>query len=50
LLETLDLAKLRLVDIDALADGGALAPPAWLAINTSGDTVSTDFTIARGTP
>jgi hypothetical protein len=46
LLETLDLAKLRLVDIDALADGGALAPAAWLAINTAGDTVSTDFKVA----
>ena len=50
LLETLDLAKLRLVDIDALADGGALAPAAWLAINTSGDTVSTDFKIVMRAP
>jgi hypothetical protein len=50
LLETLDLAKLRLVDLDALADGGALAPAAWFAINLAGDTVSTDFDIARQAP
>jgi len=50
LLETLDLAKLRLVDIDALADGGALAPAAWLAMNTAGDTVSTDFQVVRKVP
>jgi hypothetical protein len=50
LLETLELAKLRLVDIDALNDGGALAPAAWFAINTGGDTVSTDFTVALGKP
>ena len=50
LLETLDLAKLRLVDIDALADGGALVPAAWFAYNTRGDTVSTDFTAALEGP
>jgi hypothetical protein len=50
LLETLDLAKLRLVDIDALTDGGALAPAAWLAMNTAGDTVSTDFEVVRTAP
>ncbi len=46
LLETLDLARLRLVDLDALGDAGALAPAAWFAFNTKGDTVSTDFTAA----
>jgi hypothetical protein len=43
LLETLELAKLRMVDLDALADGGALTPASWFAINVAGDTVSTDF-------
>ncbi len=43
LLETLDLAKARLVDLDALGAGGALAPAAWFAYNTKGDTVFTDF-------
>jgi hypothetical protein len=43
LLETLDLAKLRMVDLDALGSGGALAPVAWFAYNTKADTVSTDF-------
>jgi hypothetical protein len=43
LLETLELAKLRMVDLDALADGGGLAPATWFPINVAGDTVSTDF-------
>jgi hypothetical protein len=50
LLETLELAKLRLVDLDALGTGGALAPAAWLAYNTKDDTVSTDFTVAMRGP
>jgi hypothetical protein len=50
LLETLELAKLRLVDIDALGDGGGLAPAAWFAINTAADTVSTDFKVALEAP
>ena len=50
LLETLELAKLRLVDIDALGDGGGLTPAAWFALNTAGDTVSTDFTVALEAP
>ena len=50
LLETLELAKLRLVDLDALGTGGALAPAAWFAYNTKDDTVSTDFTVAMRGP
>jgi hypothetical protein len=46
LLETLELAKLRAVDPDLLADMGSLLPATWLAFNRSNDTVSTDPTLA----
>jgi hypothetical protein len=48
LLETLELAKLRLVDLDAL--GAGTAPAAWFAYNTKDDTVSTDVTVAMRVP
>ncbi len=41
--ETLDLAKLRLVDGDFLGDLGQLLPGIFVATNTHNDTVSTDF-------
>jgi hypothetical protein len=44
LLETLDLARLRAVDPDALNELGQYLPAMYFAINTDGDTVSTDFT------
>jgi hypothetical protein len=40
--ETLDLAKMRTVDLDALTSLGQLLPALYLANNTAGDTVSTD--------
>jgi len=40
--ETLDLAKIRTVDMDALASLGQLLPALYVANNTAGDTVSTD--------
>jgi hypothetical protein len=47
LLETLDLARIRAVDPDALDDVGHYLPAMYFAINTEGDTVSTDFTKIR---
>jgi len=44
LLETLDLARLRAVDPDSLNEVGHYLPAMYFAINTDGDTVSTDFT------
>jgi len=44
LLETLDLARIRAVDSDALDDVGHYLPALYFAVNTAGDTVSTDFT------
>jgi hypothetical protein len=47
LLETLDLARIRAVDSDALGEVGQYLPALYFAINTAGDTVSTDFTKIR---
>jgi len=44
LAETLDLAKLRAVDSDALADCGQFLPALCFAFNAKDDAVSTDFT------
>ena len=44
LLETLDLARIRAVDPDALDEVGHYLPALYFACNTAGDTVSTDFT------
>ncbi|HKE56579.1 MAG TPA: hypothetical protein VKB46_07755, partial [Pyrinomonadaceae bacterium] len=44
LLETLDLARIRAVDLDALDDLGHYLPALYFAFNTGTDTVSTDFT------
>ena len=44
LLETLDLARIRAVDPDALDEVGHYLPALYFACNTAGHTVSTDFT------
>ena len=46
LLDTLDLARLRLIDVDTLRDAGHFAPALFTAFNVSNDTVSTDLTRA----
>lgn len=43
LLETLDLARLRSVDAEALDETGHYLPALYLAFNANNDTVSTDF-------
>jgi hypothetical protein len=45
-LETLELAKLRMVDPDALVAAGQFLPALYFARNADGDTVATDFTRA----
>jgi hypothetical protein len=47
LLETLDLARIRAVDPDALGEVGHFLPALYFAHNTAGDTVSTDFTTIK---
>jgi len=42
-LETLDLARIRAVDLDALDKVGHYLPALYFAVNSAGDTVSTDF-------
>ncbi len=44
LLETLDLARVRAVDPDALDEVGHYLPALYFACNVAGDTVSADFT------
>ena len=43
LLETLDLARVRAVDPDALDEVGHYLPALYVAHNANGDTVSSDF-------
>ena len=43
LLETLELARLRLVDSDTLADAGQFLPALLFSHNVRGEAVSTDF-------
>ena len=47
LLETLDLARIRAVDPDALDEIGHYLPALYFALNVAGDTVSTDFSRIR---
>lgn len=47
LLETLDLARIRAVDSEALDEVGHYLPALYFACNTLGDTVSTDFTTIK---
>ena len=48
LLETLDLARLRAVDAEALDQTGHYLPALYLAFNANNDTVSTDFALLAG--
>lgn len=48
--ETLELAKLRMVDLDALQQAGHFVPATYLAFNAKGVTVATDFLAGRGSP
>src|SRR4030095_5225869 len=47
LLETLDLARIRAVDPDALNEVGHYLPALYFACNTAGEAVSTDFTTIK---
>jgi hypothetical protein len=47
LLETLDLARVRAVDPDALDEVGHYLPALYFASNTANHTVSTDFSTIR---
>jgi hypothetical protein len=47
LLETLDLARIRAVDLGALDEVGHYLPALYFAFNTLGDAVSTDFTTIK---
>jgi len=42
-LETLELAKLRAIDLSALSELGQFLPALYFASNPAGDTVATDF-------
>jgi hypothetical protein len=48
--QTFDLARLRLVDVDALAGSGHFLPALYFALNLKGATVATDFHDATGVP
>ena len=47
LLETLDLARIRAVDPDALDEVGHYLPALYFAVNMANQTVSTDFTAIK---
>jgi hypothetical protein len=47
ILETLDLARVRAVDLSALDEVGHYLPALYFAFNTLGDAVSTDFTTMK---
>ncbi|MFJ8197126.1 hypothetical protein [Streptomyces sp. NPDC096152] len=49
-LEALDLAKLRMVDLDALHEAGQFLPATYLAMNSTGATVATDLVGGAGQP
>ena len=49
-LEALDLAKLRMVDLDALRQAGQFLPATYFALNSKGATVATDFVGGAGQP
>lgn len=48
--DTLDLARIRMVDLDALQEAGHFVPATYLAYNAKGVTVATDFLNGRGAP
>jgi hypothetical protein len=45
---TLELAKLRMVDLDALEEAGHFLPATYLGLNLRGVTVATDFLTNKG--
>ncbi|MCE3266648.1 MAG: uncharacterized protein K0S15_1357 [Solirubrobacterales bacterium] len=45
---TLELAKVRMVDLDALQEAGHFLPATYLGLNLRGITVATDFLAGRG--
>lgn len=45
--ETLDLARIRAVDYQALPDGGHVLPALYFAFNPKNETISTDFRSAK---
>ena len=47
-LQTLELARLRAVDRDALDGAGQFVPALYFALNLAGATVSTDFQDGKG--
>jgi hypothetical protein len=49
-LETLELAQLRMIDLDALQETGQYLPAVQLALNLRGATVATDFKGGVGCP
>jgi IPT/TIG domain len=49
-LDALDLAKLRMVDLDALQEAGQFLPATYFAMNSTGATVATDFVGGAGQP
>ena len=48
LAETIELVKLRMLDLDALRGAGHFLPANYVAFNPDGDTVSTDFRRVAG--
>jgi hypothetical protein len=46
--ETLDLAKIRTVDLASVQQVGQILPALYFALNLQGATVSTQFAVARG--
>ena len=48
--DTLELAKVRMVDLDALQAAGHFLPATYLAFNAKGVTAATDFLTGRGAP
>ena len=48
--ETLELAKIRMVDLDALQEAGHFLPATYLGFNAKGVTPATDFRAGRGVP
>jgi hypothetical protein len=47
---SLELAKIRMVDLDALQEAGHFLPATYLGLNLKGVTVATDFLAGRGLP
>jgi hypothetical protein len=48
--DTLDLAKVRMVDLSSLQQAGHFVPATYLAFNAKGVTVATDFLTGSGLP